>query len=197
VIGRLRGQVLGIEGSLAVIDAGGVGYEVMCPEAVLHLLVPAQEATLFTRQIVREDSLSLYGFLHAFERRLFDLLLTVKGCGPKVALALLGQVGAESMVSAVIAQDARILARASGVGPKLAERIALELREKIHEEALLHKVEGSSKPRSTAERADELVDALLALGYRRNEVESIAGQAREASGDVQEQLRHALRMLKK
>jgi Holliday junction DNA helicase RuvA len=177
-----------------------VGYEVALPEAVLaQLPLPGEPVTLLTRQIVREDALTLYGFLQPFSRRLFDLLLTVQGCGPKVALALLGQVGEEAVAGAVLAQDSRALTRASGVGPKLAERIILELKVKMQEEALNRRLEAIVAPKKKQPTlpSDELVDALLALGYRRGEAENAAAEARDRSDDVQEQLRHALRVLQK
>ncbi|MGV3618047.1 MAG: Holliday junction branch migration protein RuvA [Fimbriimonas sp.] len=201
MIGRLRGELVEIEGNLVIVDCGGVGYEVSVPEAVLmQLPAPGEGVTLLTRQIVREDAVTLYGFLQPFSRRLFDLLLTVQGCGPKVALALLGQVGDETVAGAVLAQDARVLTRATGVGPKLAERIILELKAKMQEEALARRLEAALTPKKKQQPAlptDELVDALLALGYRRNEAENAAAEARDRSDDVQEQLRHALRMLQK
>lgn len=201
MIGRIRGELLAVEGALVVVDCAGVGYEVAVPDAVLvHLPEIGQRVELLTRQIVREDAVTLYGFLQPFERRLFDLLLTVQGCGPKVALALLGQVGPDSVAAAILAQDAKALTRASGVGAKLGERIILELKAKMQDEALLRKIEAKSlapKAKTPAPPPDDLVDALLALGYRRNEAESAATQAREASDDVAEQLRHALRLLQK
>lgn len=200
MIGRLRGELIGIEGNLAVVDCGGVGYEVAVPEGVLHQLpAPGQPVTLVTRQIVREDAVTLYGFLQPFSRRLFDMLLTVQGCGPKVALALLGQVGDEAVAGAVLAQDSRALTRATGVGPKLAERIILELKVKMQEEALNRRLEAIVTPKKKQPQlpTDELVDALLALGYRRGEAENAAAEARDHSNDVQEQLRYALRVLQK
>lgn len=200
MIGRLRGELVAIEGNLAVVDCGGVGYEVSVPEAVLaQLPLPGEQVILLTRQIVREDAVMLYGFVQPFSRRLFDLLLTVQGCGPKVALALLGQVGEEAVAGAVLAQDARALTRATGVGPKLAERIILELKAKMQEEALNRRLEAIVAPKKKHPTlpSDELVDALLALGYRRNEAENAASEARERSSDVQEQLRHALKVLQK
>lgn len=199
MIGRLRGELLDVAGSLALVDCGGVGYEVLLPEAVaLRLPMVGQPVDLLTRQIFREDGVTLYGFLDPFQRRLFDMLLTVQGCGPKAALALLGQVGEDAVASAILAQDARALTRASGVGPKLGERIILELKNKIQEEALYRKIEASTpvkkKPKAPA---DELADALDALGYRRSEIESVIEDARAHSTDVQEQLRFALRALQR
>ncbi len=186
------------DGNLVVVDCGGVGYEVSVPETVL-LRMPSfgDEVTLLTRQIFREDGVSLYGFLEAFQRRIFDLLMTVKGCGPKVALSLLGAVGEDAVAGAILAQDARVLTRATGVGARLAERIILELKEKIGEEQIHRKIAAAVSAQPAASPPDELVDALLSLGYRRSEAESAASEARDSADGVEEQLRHALRVLKK
>lgn len=200
MIGRLRGELLEIEGSTVLVDCSGVGYEVSVPDTVrAQLPDPGQPVELLTRQIFREDGTSLYGFLQPFQRRLFDLLLTVQGCGPKVALALLGQVGEETVAGAVLAQDAKILTRATGVGAKLAERIILELKAKMHEQALARRLESALAPKKKqpAPPTDELVDALLALGYRRSEAESAAAEAREDAVGVQDQLRKALKLLQR
>jgi Holliday junction DNA helicase RuvA len=199
MIGRLRGELIEIDGNLAVVDCGGVGYEVALPEAVLvQLPPPGQPVDLLTRQIFREDGVSLYGFLQPFQRRLFDLLLTVKGCGPKVALSLLGQVGEESIASAILVQDAKVLTRATGVGPRLAERIVLELKDKIQEEAVMRKIEASiPSGKAAVVISDELVDALMALGYSRKEAESAAGTARHEADTVPEQIKAALRSLQR
>lgn len=186
-------------GGSAVVDVSGVGYELQLPESVA-LRMPSLGASveLMVRQIVREDSLTLYGFLEPFQRRLFDLLMSVKGCGPRIALALIGQLGEEAVAGAIIAQDARALARATGVGPRLAERIILELKEKMAEESFNRRVESAAVGQRPPSRpSDELVDALLALGYRRTEAEIAADNARESAEGVEEQLRHALKSLQK
>jgi holliday junction DNA helicase RuvA len=199
MIGRLRGELLEIAGGLAVVDAGGVGYEVQMPESVaVRLPSIGEQVDLRIRQIVREDSLTLYGFTDNFQRRLFDLLMEVKGCGPRIGLSLIGQLGEDEVANAILVQDARILARATGVGPKLAERIVLELRNKIQEEALLRKVDtaaGRSRAVVAAASDDHLVDALVALGYRRPEAETAASDARGQAESVEEQLKLALRSL--
>ncbi|HEY0867912.1 MAG TPA: Holliday junction branch migration protein RuvA [Fimbriimonas sp.] len=198
MIARLRGELLEVEGNVAVVDAGGVGYEVTLPDSVAFRLPPIGEPVeLLIRQIFREDGVSLYGFLEPFQRRLFDLLLTVKGCGPKVGIALIGQLGEDAVASAILAQDPRVLARASGVGARLAERIILELKEKIQEESFQRKVEAATAPRKKPQPTDELVDALMALGYRRNEAEAAASQARDQADNLQDQIRAALRQLTK
>lgn len=199
MIGRLRGELIELDGNLVVVECGGIGYEVSVPDSVLlKMPLPGQEVILLTRQIFREDGVTLYGFLESFQRRLFDLLMTVKGCGPKVALSLLGSVGEDAVAGAILAGDARVLARATGVGARLAERIILELKEKVGEDQFQRRVLAGAGVAVTRQPvADELVDALLALGYRRNEAESAASNARENADNVEEQIKHALRTLKK
>ncbi len=198
MIGRLRGELLSIEGALATVDCAGVGYEVSLPElAILELPPVGERVDILIRQIFREDGVTLYGFTLPFQRRLFDLLLTVKGCGPRIGLALIGQVGEEVVATAIVAQDARILARATGVGARLAERIILELKEKMTEEQFTQRVIASSTKTIRPQKADELVDALLALGYRRQEAEAAAEIAREGATNVEDQLKLALRSLQR
>ena len=192
MIGWLRGELIDIENFTVTLACGGVGYEVSVPETILVQLPPIGEpCELRIRQIFREDGTTLYGFHTATQRRVFDLLLTVTGCGPKVALALLGQVGEESIIHAVLAQDPKTLTRATGVGTKLGERIILELREKMHKESLALKID------RTKSASDDLVDALLALGYRRQEAETAAETARAAGGNIEAQIRAALQNLRR
>lgn len=198
MIGRLRGELIETSGGMVTVDVGGVGYEVSVPESVWVQLPPIGEMVeLRTRQVFREDGVTLYGFLNAWQRRLFDLLTEVKGCGPKIALSLIGQLGEDSVASAIASQDARALARAQGVGPRLGERIILELKDKLVEENLARMVDQARAPRATpgSGPSDELVDALIGLGYRRLEAEAAARQARDESETVEGQLKAALRSL--
>lgn len=197
MIGRLRGELLEIDSGMAVIDAGGVGYEVMVPESVLADLPEVGELVeLFTRQIFREDGVSLYGFAEAYERKLFDKLIEVKGCGPKIGLSLIGQLGADAVTNAIVGQDAKLLARASGVGPRLAERIILELKDKLQADALVRKTAAAGKASAVPMPvSNDLVEVLLALGYRRQEAEAAADDAMKTEGTVEEQLKIALRSL--
>jgi Holliday junction DNA helicase RuvA len=200
MIGRLKGTLAEVEGLIATLDVGGVGYEILVPESVLVGLPEVGETVeLRIRQVFREDGVSLYGFSEAFQRRLFDLLMQVKGCGPKIGLALIGQLGEEPVAAAILAGDARALARANGVGPRLADRIILELKDKIAEESFNRRVAAAG--RATVHLAhtpsDELVEALVALGYRRAEAEPAAAQARDEAELVEDQLKAALRSLKR
>ena len=104
MIGLLRGTVVEIEGNLVLIEVAGVGYEVIVADSALSKLTPKSDVMLYTRQIFREDGVTLCGFLDRGERRVFDLLLEVKGCGPRVAQALIGQVGADLVSTSIIAK---------------------------------------------------------------------------------------------
>lgn len=196
MIGRLRGSIEDVSGSTLLIDVGGVGYEVSVPDSVALQMPPVgQMTTLWIRQVFREDGVTLFGFTDQHQRRVFDLLTEVKGCGPRIGLALLGQVGEETVIAAILGQDSKALIRASGVGAKLAERILLELKDKIQEEALRRKITASttSADSKLSSQDDELIDALLALGYRRQEAEAVCSQSEP--GNLEDRLRVALRML--
>lgn len=195
MIARLRGELLEVADGSVVVEAGGVGYQVLVPESVLAGMPPVGDSVdLHIRQVFREDGVSLYGFSTPFQRRLFDLLMDVKGCGPKIGLALIGQLGEDSVVGAIQAQDVRALCRAPGVGAKLAERIALELRDKVRQEVLSRKADAAGR-RVQERRDDDLILALLELGYRRSEAEAAAEQARSQTDVLEEQLKIAVRSL--
>lgn len=194
MIGLLRGTVVEIEGNLALIEVSGVGYEVIVPDSALGRLTPKSEATLYTRQIFREDGVTLCGFLDRGERRVFDLLLEVKGCGPKVAQALIGQVGADAISTSIIGNDAKTLSRATGVGQRLAERIILELKPKIEKGAFVLSGAGSAVILSSPDR--DLVEALVTLGYRRQDADLTASKV-DSSLPLDERIKNSLQLLKK
>ncbi|MEI7987047.1 MAG: Holliday junction branch migration protein RuvA [Armatimonadota bacterium] len=193
MIGLLRGTVVEIEGNLVLIEVAGVGYEVIVADSALGKLNPKAEVMLYTRQIFREDGVTLCGFLDRGERRVFDLLLEVKGCGPRVAQALIGQVGADLVSTSIIANDAKTLSRATGVGQRLAERIILELRPKIEKGAFVLSG-GTAVVVSSPDR--DLVEALATLGYRRPDAELAASKV-DMSLALDERIKLALQLLKK
>ena len=194
MIARLTGEVVELDSGRVTIDVHGVGYEVLVPLSLVHTLEPlGQRVTVSVRQVFREDGVTLYGFNSPRQRRLFDLLIDVKGCGPKTALSLIGDVGEDSVAAALASQDTRTLSLANGVGPRLAERLILELRDKIQSEGFA----GRASDRAVVSTAgDELVDALMALGYRKQEAEQ-AAESTTDEGTLQERLRSALQVLRK
>lgn len=197
MIAHLRGTLIEANLNRVIIECGGVGYEVLVSSGIFAQLPEAgAEMLLHTRHIFREDGQMLVGFLDPSERRLFDLLTEVKGCGPKVSLQVIGDLGAAETISAIASEDAKRLSRANGVGPRLAERIIVELKEKVRQENLLLRATPGASPKAVVvDRDSELVDALLALGYRRAEAENAIAQAQPLDGTVEERLLLVLRVL--
>jgi Holliday junction DNA helicase RuvA len=150
-----------------IVDVGGVGYLVFCSARTLRQLPGKGEAVrLVVETHVREDHIHLYGFIDEAERSAYRLLTTVQGVGAKVALAILGAVSPDALASAIAAQDRTVLTQADGVGPKLATRIVVELRDKVGGLALAAApLEGATPVLEGA--AADAVSALVNLGYRR------------------------------
>ncbi len=175
-----------------VQTAGGVGYEVVVPLGVMERLPAAGEAvTLATELVVREDGWALYGFLDAAEQQLFQRLLTVSGVGPRIAVALLSTLGAERGARAIQRKDIGALSSVSGIGKKLAERLALELGDKLGEL-------GSATAAPVSGPAEAALGALERLGYGAAEAERALRQALAGDGesaDTEALVRRALRLL--
>jgi Holliday junction DNA helicase RuvA len=171
MIAFIKGTVARLSDGYAVIDNGGLGYIVHTSAHTLGRLTHGAETTLHTCLRVKEDDISLYGFLTLEELRLFRMLVSVSGVGPKVAMSVLAVLSPEQFVIAVVSDDAAAFSKAPGVGKKTAQRIALELRDKLKtvdwqgEPASIR--EGGT-PLASSEKQDA-VDALLALGYSRSE----------------------------
>ncbi len=175
MIASVRGTLAAREPGAVVVETGGIGYRVHVSSRTLETLPQeGREVRLVTRQIVREDSLTLYGFADSSELRLFDLLINVSGVGPRVALAVLSGLRPEALVRAIRDENVGALVAVQGVGRKTAERLVVELRDKLDTVPAAAGAAPKGKgvlPRS--ERFDDAVAALLSLGYT-------AVQAREA-----------------
>jgi Holliday junction DNA helicase RuvA len=167
----VRGVLLekGVES--AVVEAGGLGYEVFLPAPALAALpAPGQEVRLYTHFHVREDAQVLFGFLTAADRRVFLLLMTVKGVGPKVALGILSNLSGPALAAALLKRDLAVLTRLPGVGKKLAERLGVELSDKAKTLDLGPDLGGLGTGRGAMEGPwDQAVAALVALGYPQNQ----------------------------
>lgn len=193
MIGRLRGRLVQKQVEEVIVEAGGVGYAVQCPLTVLEALPPeGSEATLVVHTHVREDALVLFGFCTADERQLFRLLIGTSGIGPKLALACLSGLDAERLARAIVDEDTKALALIPGIGKRTAERIILELKEKVRRVA-----PGRPAVAPATVRLDDLASALRNLGYAPKEVDKlIAGLSEQAGGlSFEELLREALRRL--
>lgn len=131
MIAFVRGEVIALTLSSAVLEVGGVGLELMCTPGTLATLRPGQHATLPTSMVVREDSLTLFGFVDDDEKSVFELVQTASGVGPKLAQAMLAVLAPDDLRRAVAAEDVKTLTRIPGVGQKGAQRIILELRDRL------------------------------------------------------------------
>jgi Holliday junction DNA helicase RuvA len=162
-----------------VVEAGGVGYEVFLPAPTL-LALPAigQTVRLYTHFHVREDAQVLYGFLRTQDRQVFLLLLTVKGVGPRVALAILSSLGAETLVQALIQRDLATLNRVPGVGKKLAERLGVEISDKARQLGLDSSLAGAPRLNPDLPEAwSQAASALAALGYSQSQARQAVDRA--------------------
>jgi len=192
VIGRLSGRIArkGVEAVL--VEVGGVGYEVVCPLSVLDVLPREGEpGVLAIHTHVREDQIRLFGFVDEEQRALFRLLISVSGIGPRLALACLSAMTPQHFSTAVVDEDVRRLSTIPGIGRRTAERLVLELREKIQRVAI-----SAQAPPRTA-HLDDLESALRNLGYKAKAVEKLLTGLREEAEDLDFEalLREALRRL--
>jgi Holliday junction DNA helicase RuvA len=187
MIAKLTGILDHIGSEGAVIDVGGVGYLVFASTRTLgQLPSPGGAARLLIETHVREDHIHLYGFVDAAERDWFRLLTTVQGVGARLALAILSAVAPTDLTLAIVAQDKAMLARADGVGPKLAARIVNELRDKVGGLALAATNAAVPAPQTSEPGVTgDAVSALVNLGYRRAEAfGAVAAASRRLGGEA-------------
>lgn len=198
MIGRLSGVLLEKRPDRALVDASGVGYELHVPLGTFAALPAVGErASLHVHTHVREDAILLFGFATTEEKALFERLVTVSGIGPRLALVVLSGLPLPELVVAIAAQDAKRLSSIPGVGKKLAERLGLELKDKVV--GIVPGTAGGTAggAAGTAGLAEDAVGALLNLGYRRPQAEAAVKAASEAAGaaDLPALLSAALRRL--
>lgn len=187
MIAKLTGKLDSVGRDHVVVDCGGVGYLVHCPARTLASLpAPGEPVTLAVETIVREDAFNLYGFTDPADRDWFRLLLTVQGVGAKVALSLLSSLSAGDLAAAIAHEDKGALSRADGVGPKLATRLALELKDKVATMVHGRGVPTASVPAGVPVAGDaaaaDAVSALVNLGYRRAEAAGAVERALKKLG---------------
>jgi len=201
VIAYLKGNVRDSDGDVTVIDVAGVGYQVIVSAATVAWLPTSGEVELFVHtHFVKDEPLRLYGFKDTAERRLFQTLIGVQGVGPRVALALLAGLDVAELVRAIATADVNRLTQIKGVGRKTAERLALELREKI---LMLPSAAGRPAAPATASGGrvpagplGDVYGALAQLGYKPGEIEPLV-DAMDAARPVADLVRDALGALRK
>ncbi len=195
MIAQLQGRILRKGPQEVVVDVGGVGYRVLIPVSTFYRLPEeGAQATLRIHTHVREDALALFGFLTAAEHELFERLIDVAGVGPKLAIAVLSGIEAPDLIEALRGSDVARLTRIPGVGRKTAERLVLELKDKMPARVT---APDTAAAEGGASSRDDLLSALVHLGYSRVEAERGVERAikEDGGGRFEDLLRRSLRAL--
>ena len=197
MISCLTGKIVKKSMNAVVLSCGGVGYYAQCPASVAGALPGVgREATIYTVMSVTENDVSLYGFATEEQQACFEMLTAVSGVGPKVGLAILSVMEPERVALAISAGDHKAFKAASGVGPKLAQRIVLELKDKVAKGFVdgisLEDVAGASAQTPAAQSSSQAIAALVSLGYSQSEA-ALAVSKIDATLPVEEIIKLALR----
>lgn len=189
MIAKIKGKIAFMRDHYAVVDVNGIGYKIFVTDFAMGKIAGMEEIELFTHTYVREDALSLYGFLTLDELEMFELLISISGIGPKAAIGILTIAEPKTIRTAIITGDSSILTRVSGVGKKTAERVILELSSKI--------AELPGEDQSLARADSEAIEALASLGYSVSQAREALKDVPESMKDVSERVRAALKSLGK
>ncbi|MBR4458608.1 MAG: Holliday junction branch migration protein RuvA [Clostridia bacterium] len=193
----IEGRVCDKSGGSLILQTGGVGYLLTCSQTTLQA-APAVGETMrcLTYFSVREDAVELFGFATAEEKNLFLRLIGVSGVGPKMALSILGSMPTHDLQVAILMDDVQALCRAPGVGKKTAQRITLELRDKITQvEASLTRPDTAVSTPAAADSVSEAMEALIALGYTAAEARGALSQIKDRNASADELVTRALRSM--
>lgn len=204
MIGQLRGKIIAKQAPELVIECGGVGYEVTMPMTSFYSLPELeQEAVIFTHFIVREDAQLLYGFANKVERKLFRLLIKASGIGPKLALAILSGMSAEQFVSCVAHDDVSTIVKIPGVGKKTAERLLIEMRDRIKDwqsepvamqpDAIQNVVDFEQTVINDAK--GDALNALVSLGYSQSQADKAIKAVFSQDKSSEDLIRDALKSM--
>jgi len=188
MISHIEGKNILVTDKYAVIDVNGVGYKIFTPTDILAKLKIGKNASFFTHLAVREDALDLYGFLEKPELDFFEMLLSVSGIGPKSALGIIGIASAETLKNAIATGNTSYLTKISGIGKKIAEKIVLELRDKLTK--LGHK-EGKEGFKGEL----DALEALKSLGYSQSEAREALKEVSPEITDISAKVKEALKIL--
>ncbi len=191
----IRGIVASKKDTHAVLDCHGVGFTLLCAPSTLAQISVGDETTLFCYLQTREDSMTLLGFKTEEEQELFQLLLGVSGVGPKVALSLCGSAPVNQIMMYIVTEDVDMLSKAPGVGKKTAQRIVLELKEKIGAVTLPQTQSQQNLSHMSSGTRDDALDALLTLGYSRAEAASALSEVFSPDASTEALIKGALKKI--
>lgn len=201
MIGYIKGEVAAIYEDRIIVENGGIGYNIFMPASSIDLIDGIGiTVKIYTYLLVREDALLLYGFLIKDDLDLYKMLISVNGIGPKGGLALLSVMTADELRFAIISQDAKTIGKAPGIGPKTAQRVIIDLKDKIDlaqafDDMRSMATEGTNRVTQGSIK-DEAVEALVALGYSQSESYKAVRNV-EASDSVENVLKQALTLMSK
>ncbi|WP_199608912.1 Holliday junction branch migration protein RuvA [Flocculibacter collagenilyticus] len=206
MIGRIRGIVIEKQAPEVLIEAAGVGYEIQMPMTNFYQLPDVdQEAVIYTHFVVREDAQLLYGFINKTERHLFRLLIKANGVGPKLGLAILSGMSAEQFVQCVQHDDSTALVKLPGIGKKTAERLIIEMRDRIKDWGVdisadtSNKISGTMQIESTFvikdDPSDDAMSALVSLGYTQSQAQKAVKAVYKESMNSEETIKLALKSM--
>ncbi|WP_286232973.1 Holliday junction branch migration protein RuvA [Thalassotalea sediminis] len=204
MIGRLRGTLVEKLPPEILIECAGVGYEVTMPMTSIYALPDNdQQATIFTHFVVREDAQLLYGFANKTERKLFRLLIKINGVGPKLALAILSGMSAEQFVSCVAHDDLSTIVKIPGVGKKTAERLLIEMRDKLKDwhadpdanSFTLTSVHAGNMQEAAPDAKGDAINALVSLGYSNAQASKAVKAVHQQGMDSESIIRDALKSM--
>lgn len=191
----LKGKLIYKEPTLAVVECGGVGFRcAVSMTTAAKLGEIGSEIMLYTHLNVREDAMDLFGFSDIEEQTCFKMLISVSGVGPKAALAILSELTPERFALCVAANDTKSITRAQGVGPKLAQRIVLELKDKVSNADITKGVTAGAAVSAGGGKLSEAISALVVLGYQQADAAKAVGGLDE-SASVEELIKHGLKAL--
>ncbi|MDO4391978.1 MAG: Holliday junction branch migration protein RuvA [Clostridium sp.] len=194
MIAYLKGKLVIKSVDYIVIDVQGIGYKVYMSKTAIDKLEEEKEIKVYTYLKVREDDISLFGFNSLEELHMFELLISVGGIGAKSAIAILSNITPSKFALAVITSDVNTLKKLQGIGPKTAQRIILELKDKIKTEEAIENQENTIKQEEQIqEDMEELIQALQVLGYRRYEINNILPKIKEET--LEDRIKEALKYL--
>jgi Holliday junction DNA helicase RuvA len=192
MIAYLKGKIIAKPNNYLILETGGVGYQIFVGENLFSEIKLGEEKALYLHHRIREDASDLYGFLDLEDLNLFELLLSVSGVGPKSALAVLSLANSDDIKEAIIRGDASLLTKVSGIGKKTAERLVLELKNKVMRVSSGSTLVGSS----SGSLGDEL-DALMSLGYAVNDAREALNKVEASITSTSGRVKAALKFLAK
>ena len=192
MIGQLSGKIIEKNPPEIVLQAGHIGYEILSPMSSFYNLESGSEVTLYTHLQVKEDSHTLYGFVTKDEKTLFRELIRVNGVGPKVALAILSHLNISALMNAVANDDDALLAKTPGIGKKTAQKLIVELKDRLEKLTLCDQSYASTHAPSTNPNTQKATQALQALGFKVKEAEKMLSSISDDDLTTEEMIRQAL-----